>query len=268
MTRIFITLFISSLSLSTWGQLRWQIVEKEASFLFGLTQHQNSAIPVEVMTNDNGFMANYQPISSGEQTFNPSYTRMYALRFGLRLFFNEHWFVRGGLGVQEQFFGYSNDFNHPRGSAQVTARTKYFGIPLDIGGGFSLPFYYPGEINRAVGAVNFYVGGFFTSLWSPRGQSEVLLNTVDSLDNGRQYLDFIEFEGIQSGRMRDVTSIFGGIGAISIEYNDVTFSIEYRRFIGNSMLNANPLNQPVFDQGVRTDWYGHSIEFGISFRFY
>jgi hypothetical protein len=248
-------------------KLKWSIIEKEANFLFGLNNQQNPNIPVEIMANDNGFMQAYQPITGGEQEFIPSYSRMYALRFGLRLFLNEHWFVRTGIGVQEHFFEYRNNFSHPRGTADVYARLKYFGIPLDLGVGYAIPFYYPGDGGN-VGAVNIYGGAFFTALWSPRGQSEVILNTVDSLDNGRQYQDFIVFDGIQSNRMNRATGMYGTIAAISVEFNEITFSFEYRNFNSLNVLNANPLNEPITQQGIDTRWFGHSLEFGIAFRFY
>jgi hypothetical protein len=261
---IFLTIY-SSIGFAQ--KLKWSVIEKEANFLFGFNMQQNPNIPVEIMANDNGFMSSYEPISSGQQEYIPSYSRMYALRFGLRLFFNARWFVRAGVGVQEHFFGYQNNFTHPRGTAEVRARLKYFGIPFDAGFGYSIPFYFTGDGGN-VGAINIYGGGFFTALWSPRGQSEVLLNTLDSLDNGRQYQDFVVFEGIQSNRMNGSTGMFGTIAAISVEFNEVTFSFEYRNFNSLAVLNANPLNDRVIQEGINTRWYGHSLEFGVAFRFY
>jgi hypothetical protein len=265
---IFTLIILFAYSGNISGQFAWHNVEKEVAFRYGFNQHRNDKIPVSMLVNDINFADNYAPITTdGNKIFIPNYTRMYALDFGLRIFFTENWFIRGNMGVQEQFFGYAADYEHPRGTAAVSARVKYFGIPLSLGGGYSIPFGW-GKGSSNVGAFNVYISGFFNSLMSPRGQSEIFLNTVDSLNDGRQFNDFTVFDGIQSGRMRSITSIFGGLFGLSVEFNEITFSFEYRRFAGNSVLNANPVNDPVFLQGSRTDWYGHSLEFGVSFRFY
>lgn len=249
-------------------KIRWGIIEKEATFTYGVAKQENGNIPNSIMTRNMGFTNEFAPITTeGESTFTPSYSRMYALNFGMRLFFNENWFIRTNIGFQEQFFGYDRLFTHEVGVVEVSAWAKYFGVPISFGGGYSIPFSYNTQAGD-VGAVNFYVGGFVNSLMSPRGQSEVTVTTAMELESGLQYDDYVFFNGIQDGRMRSYTSIFGWLAAISIEYNEITFSVEYLKFSGHSIFNGAPENDAVMNSGERTDWFGHALQFGVAFRFY
>ncbi len=252
------------------AQFTWTNVEKEVSFRYGFTQQQNANIPVEVMTQNNGFASAYAPITSeNKPTFTPTYTQMYGLDFGLRFLFTKHFFTKINLGVNEQFFGYSQNYEDEHiGTVDVNTRVKYFGIPLTMGSGYSYPFDWDNKGN--VGAVNLFLSGFITPLISPTGVSGVDIFSRERLDNGLIYSRDSEtiVSGISGIRMADFTAIYGGVVSLSVELNEVTLTLEYRRFSGFGILNANPDNQSFFDSGKRGDWNGHSIDIGISFRFY
>jgi hypothetical protein len=252
------------------AQFTWTNVEKEVSFRYGFTQQENTLIPVEVMTRNNQFTSQFAPITSeNTATFNPSYTRMYGLDFGLRFLFTKHFFSKINLGVNEQFFGYSQSYEDESvGTVDINTRVKYFGIPFTMGSGFSLPFDWDDKGN--VGAVNLFLSGFMTPLISPTGTSGIDVFTREPLDNGFTYSRESDpiIDGIGSNRMADITGIYGGVISLSVEFNEVTFTIDYRRFSGFGVLNANPDNRSFFDSGERGDWFGHSIDIGFSFRFY
>ncbi|MCH8545187.1 MAG: hypothetical protein LAT54_00490 [Cryomorphaceae bacterium] len=265
---LFVSLFISHQQVN--GQFSWVNVEKELTFKYGLTQQENGAIPVEIMTRNNDFINEFAPITSeGTSSFNPSYTRNYGLDFGLRFFFNEHWFAKTNLGVSEQFFGYSKRFeNDEYGFIDVNTRLKYFAIPFSMGGGYSFPFDWDEDGN--VGAINIYVNGFFNTLISPSsGVSEITAQTFQPLENGNTYTpDSPIIDGINRIRLIGTSIIYGATAGISFEFNELTFLVEYRQFQGIPNLSRSIENTNALNQNIRSDWYGHSIEFGVSFRFY
>ncbi len=252
------------------AQFSWGNVEKELTFKYGITQQENSTIPVEIMTRNNQFINEFAPITTeGTSSFNPSYMRNYGLDFGLRFFFTEHWFAKTNLGVSEQFFGYSKRYeNDEYGFLDVNTRLKYFSIPFSMGGGYSIPFDWDNEGN--VGAINIYMNGFVHTLISPSsGVSEISAQTFQPLDNGNTYRQEEPIiDGISRIRLIGTSLIYGATAGLSLEVNELTFLVEYRRFQGIPNLSRSIENAEALDQGIRSDWFGHSIEFGVSFRFY
>lgn len=252
------------------AQFTWTNVEKEVSFRYGFTQHHNANVPVEILTNNSQFKDSYAPITTDNTPkFTPTYTQMYGLDFGLRFLFNKYLFSKINIGVNEQLFGFSHSYQDPTvGDVDVTTRIKYFGVPLTAGSGISIPFDWDKQGN--VGAVNFFVSGFITPLMSPTGTSGIEVFTREPLDNGTTFgIDSEPIIDVTDGsRLADITGIYGGVVSLSLEFNEVTLTLEYRGFSGFGIVNANPANNPFYDSGKRTDWHGHSIDIGVSFRFY
>lgn len=265
---ISITLLISLQQMS--AQFSWGNVEKELTFKYGITQQENGDIPVEIMTRNNDFINEFAPITTeGTSTFNPSYTRNYGLDFGLRFFFTENWFLKSNLGVSEQFFGYSRRYeNDEYGFLDVNTRLKYFSIPFSMGGGYSFPFDWDKEGN--VGAVNIYLNGFIHTLISPSsGVSEISAQTFQPLDNERTFRQEEPIvDGINRIRLIGTSLIYGASAGFSVEFNELTFLVEYKRFQGIPNLSQSIENADALNQGIRSDWFGHVIELGVSFRFY
>ncbi|MFN3951672.1 MAG: hypothetical protein ACK4KT_04615 [Thermaurantimonas sp.] len=154
---------IAILLVLPWGNSAWSqtsLWEKYVGFSFGNLINMHSGLEPGTMSGRPEFFTEFAPVVQSPYREVASRTLAYTLEGGIRYHRMKFGFLESSVGLGERFVGYVANFEEGDQRLELTARTKFFALPVRIGYGYEFSSWYAR-------------GGCMTTLlFTPKGDSE------------------------------------------------------------------------------------------------
>ncbi|KFD39853.1 hypothetical protein AT05_03900 [Schleiferia thermophila str. Yellowstone] len=139
------------------------LLESYLGFSFGNFVNAHRGLEPGTMSGRPDFFSEFAPIVLGDYVEPVSRTLAYTLEGGVRYHRLNFGFLEGTVGLGDRFIGYRADFGDGAERVELTARTKFFALPVRVGYGYEFS-----EWHMRAGVV-------MTLLFSPKGDAETVV---------------------------------------------------------------------------------------------
>ncbi|GCD77438.1 hypothetical protein JCM31826_09200 [Thermaurantimonas aggregans] len=239
------------------------LTEKYVGFSFGNFWNMHAGLEPGTMSGRPDFFTEFQPVVAQSYTEPVSRTLAYTLEAGLRYHRLNFGFLEGSLGLGERFVGYRADFGSGSERIELTARTKFFALPMRIGYGYEFS------------AFHFRTGFQLTWLFTPKGDAETRVWTSTGTTghqrpmNGELFYQKDNLVYFMEDLFRPLISMYTPYIGIGYNLDDIriTFDISYNFSpypFRNFVKTDNPFGNEIIDAQLR----GLLVELGVHFRIF
>lgn len=259
--RFVIQVMLIIVGFSAWCQK--SLLEKYVGFNFGNLINRHTGLEPGTMSGRPEFYSEFAPIVQMPFQEVLSRTLAYSLEAGIRYHRLNFGFLESSMGLGERFIGYVANFGENAERVELTARTKFFALPIRIGYGYEFSSWYAR-------------GGFMTSLlFTPKGDSETRVWSPNGTAGHQRPMEgelFYQKDNMvffMEDLFRPLLPLYSPYLGLGYNFDDlrITFDAYYvfsaypfRDFVKND----NPFGNEIPSAQLK----GFLIELGIHFRIF
>lgn len=258
--------FITSLAfilfaIHTHGQK--SLLEKYVGFSFGNLINLHSGLEPGTMSGRPEFYSEFAPIVQSPYREVPSRTLAYSLEGGIRYHRLNFGFVETSLGLGERFIGYVANFVQADERVELTARTKFFALPVRLGYGYEFSSWYAR-------------GGFMVTLmFTPKGDSETRVWAPNGTSghqrpmNGDLFYQKDNLVYFMEDLFRPLIPLYSPYVGLGYNYDDIRVTLDfYYVFSSYPFREFVKTDNPFGNEIPSARLQGLLIELGIHFRIF